>query len=84
MLRSKNRDLCLDLSLTRHKSLSVQLSWWPEHASDLYLRFRASTKGDHAGVNLSWQVAYLMFDIDLYDNRHWDDENDRWHKPGMV
>lgn len=81
VLKRENCDLlCFDLNLTRHKSLSVQLSWWPEETSDLYLRFRASTKGDHAGINLSWHIVHLMFNINLYDVRHWDDEGDRWER----
>lgn len=74
----KNRDLCLSRHLLARKSLSFQLSWWPEHSSDLFLRFVATTKGDHAGLDFSWQVGFLMFDVNLYDERHWNDERDCW------
>lgn len=80
----KNCDLIFDRHLFAHKAFCVQFSLWPEHSPDLYIRFRASTKGDHAGINLSWQVGHLMLDIDLYDERHWDDDNDTWHEPGVV
>lgn len=81
---SKNKDATFDIKLTRNKSFSAQLSWWPEHASDLNFRLNVSTKGDHAGVDFSWQVWYLMFCVNLYDNRHWDDENDRWEEPKVL
>lgn len=84
MFFKKNHDLCFDTRLFAHKSFSTQLSWWPESSPDLYIRFRASTKGDHAGVNLSWQIGYLTFDVDLYDERHWDHEKDVWLEPGVV
>lgn len=73
---NKNRDFVFDRALTRNKALSVQLSWWPNS----YACFRVSTKEDHAGVNLSWQVAWLMFALSLHDRRHWDCENDGWRK----
>jgi hypothetical protein len=80
---NENRDFVLDFALTRNKAFSIQLSWWPKEHSDLCFRFRASTKGGHAGVNMSWQIARVMFDVNLYDRRHWDYENDRWHDPRM-
>ena len=74
----KNRDLYFERHLARFKALSVQLSWWPNFRSNLYVWFRATTKEDHAGIRFSWHVWHLMFDVSLFDERHWDDEHDTW------
>lgn len=40
--------------------------------------FRASRKHDHAGVSIGFALFGWHFSIELYDMRHWDDENDCW------
>jgi len=39
---------------------------------------RWSTKEDHSGLNVTFGFAKLWLDLNLYDCRHWNYENDRW------
>ena len=39
----------------------------------------APLKGrDHAGIDISVGILGLVLNFKIYDNRHWDDENDNW------
>lgn len=44
----------------------------------LQVDFRLS--GDHAGLRLTLGLLGYEFDLNVYDTRHWDDENRCWEK----
>lgn len=79
----EDHDLCAEAHLWEHRSISVQLSWWPKD-SDWYIRFHATTTGNHPGINLQWRAGHLMFDINFFDERHWDDDNDCFLPLGVI
>jgi hypothetical protein len=62
--------------LSKHKSLEVQLS----KAGDTLIggAFRWNIRCDHAGVLLDLSLFRHFFIINLYDNRHWNYDKDRY------
>jgi hypothetical protein len=40
--------------------------------------FRLSTKTDHGGLNMELGLLGYSFNLNFYDNRHWDYELDRY------
>jgi len=38
----------------------------------------ATRKRDHAGVLVRFELLGFFISFDLYDNRHWDYDNDKW------
>lgn len=41
-----------------------------------------SRRSDHAGFEIETEIFGFMILFHIYDCRHWDDENDRWHQRG--
>lgn len=73
---SKQWDYLYDCHLFGHKYFEVQLGKWDD--IDTNVRFSLTTKGDHAGIRFGIQIRRHMFHIDVYDDRHWNYEEDRW------
>lgn len=80
-LFKNNYDWCKDYfykswRVTKHKSLEIQLS----KAGDTLVgtAFRWDTHCDHAGVMFELNLLRHFFIINLYDNRHWNDEENRY------
>ena len=42
------------------------------------IEFELNVKQDHAGVNLELGLFGYEIHFTVYDNRHWDYENDKW------
>lgn len=42
--------------------------------------FKAIRKQDHAGVKLRFAIFSYQLSLSLYDNRHWDYDNDCWEE----
>jgi len=64
-------------TLIKNKFWEVQI----DKCADLIgLDFRFTTRQDHAGLYLSF--SFLGYDIifQIYDNRHWNDEENRWYR----
>ena len=40
---------------------------------------RLTVKGDHAGLHLMFGLFGYSLEFSIYDTRHWDYENNRWH-----
>jgi len=65
--------------LTKNKSLEVQLSRGGNSLLGASLTF-ATHGRDHAGLMIELEFLRHFFIINLYDNRHWDYENNCWEK----
>lgn len=63
-------------SLTKHKSLEVQLS--KAGKSLIGGIFRWDTHCDHAGVMLELSLFRHFFIINFYDTRHWNYDENRY------
>lgn len=68
-------------SLTRNKSLEIQLSWWARKTTLLSVSLDAPLRGrDHAGADLELDLLGLEFGLRLYDRRHWDHGTEDWQQ----
>lgn len=66
---------CKDWKLSKNKSLEFQIY----KCEDLIeVKFRFTTKEDHAGAELGFALFGLHISLNFYDHRHWDDENNCW------
>lgn len=52
-----------------HKSNSILEVW-----------FKFSIREDHAGLNFDFGLLGWGVNFVIYDNRHWDDENECWEQ----
>ncbi len=41
-----------------------------------------SRKTDHAGINIHLSIMWWFIDFNIYDNRHWNDDENRFFKDG--
>lgn len=46
----------------------------------LTLNISNSRNQDHAGFRIELNVLGMNFDYSYYDERHWDDENNKWEE----
>ena len=65
-----------------HKYFEYQFDLLPSDNDEtrlVYFNFMITRKTDHAGISFSFD-AYktLSIRIDIYDNRHWDYDNECW------
>jgi len=65
--------------ISKNKSLGVQLSRGGNNLLAGSLKF-ALYGHDHAGLMFEIEFLRHFFVINLYDNRHWDYENNCWEK----
>ncbi len=66
------------MCVTKHKTLEIQLS---KHQSCLLsFSLRITMNENHSGFMLSVGLFGYIFDVNLYDNRHWDYETKDWVK----
>jgi len=65
------------MGLSKNKSLEVEFL-----AEDTWFEFYIALirHQDHAGFNLRIAVLRLSFNLKLYDNRHWDYENNEYEE----
>lgn len=40
--------------------------------------WRFNTRGDHAGLKFNFEFFGLLFEFNVYDQRHWDWDKDSW------
>ena len=60
----------------KHKNFSIQLSYWGfTHLFDIMIDL-GLTKQSHQGPEFSISLFGLQLHLNLYDDRHWDKEND--------
>lgn len=65
-----------DLPFTHHKHLELEA--WTHERPDRHFRVSFDSKGDHAGLRIHGQLGRFMVGFTVYDDRHWDYENDRF------
>jgi len=67
------------LSLSKNKTLEVQFSIWDEEDSPWFdFSCSLTRKKDHAGFNLSITIYRFAFYFSICDNRHWDEDENKW------
>ena len=76
LLNSFSKDRTITLS--DNKSFECQIAQW-----EMYNLFDFELAliwwgQDHAGPSLTVEILGLMFNVKIYDHRHWDHENNKW------
>lgn len=67
-----------DVNLTKNKSLEIQISRFdPYHVFDISLDLTWWGR-DHAGPELDINIWGIMFNVKIYDHRHWDSKANTW------
>lgn len=72
---------CIYFPLTKNKSFELQLEFFNNlsHNTIIDLTFNWSINQDHAGPSFTFILYRIVFlCIQIYDNRHWDWENQKW------
>lgn len=67
-----------DIKISDNKNFEIQISRFPARNIldiGLDLRWRGS---DHQGPELDINIFGYMFNIKIYDSRHWNHEKNRW------
>ena len=70
--------LCWDKKLTNNKNFEIQISKFEPHELFLFkvdFRFWGS---DHQGPSFEIDLFGYLFNIQIYDRRHWNWDEDRW------
>ena len=68
---------CTDMQLTGNKSLEVEVLFYSKDL--LKLQFSWTINTDHAGVNIAFGIFGYSLNINFYDHRHWDEDNNDWY-----
>jgi hypothetical protein len=63
--------------LTKHKGIEMNTYTGLKHMVFVF-DVRCTRNTDHAGIEFRIGALGYMFDICLYDGRHWDYETDTW------
>ena len=63
-----------------NKYWEIQTEYWKDWTSYFEFHINWTRKMDHAGFRLRIELFRLYLGIDIYDNRHWNDETDDWEK----
>ena len=63
----------------KHKYWEVQII---KNDNLFRIEFEFSTRQDHAGINLELGLIGYEIHATIYDNRHWNYEEGRWHVHG--
>jgi hypothetical protein len=78
---------CKTFSLSKNKSLEIQLDLFDKDLSTSYFEFMLTwtRKCDHAGPSFLFSIfRTVFFNIQIYDNRHWDYDNNCWEKYDKI
>ena len=63
--------------LTKHKAAELE---FVRHNYALFdFGVQVTGKQDHSGLTLEFALLGFCVHFNVYDVRHWDDENDDWH-----
>lgn len=68
------------LKLSKHKYLEVEYFVFPWRTFNITAGW--VRKQDHGGPYISIIILNFDLQIKIYDNRHWDSENNTWEKEG--
>lgn len=67
-------------SVAKHKT--IELECYRQTQMLFEFDFLWHSKSDHAGVTMTIGLFCHAFSFNFYDNRHWNDEENRWYRPG--
>lgn len=75
----ENQDYyCKDVKLTQHKNFEIQISRFkPARILDIGIDLRWCGQ-DHQGPGLDLNLFGYMFNVKIYDSRHWKYDEHRW------
>jgi hypothetical protein len=71
--------MLIDKKITEHKYLEIRLNFYKpviEIAFSLYLRKNI----DHGGLRFLINFIFFVFEFNIYDHRHWNDETDDYEE----
>jgi hypothetical protein len=66
--------------LTKNKYLELSLTLQRKTNTYFWLDISWSKETDHAGFRFDFQFFKLAFCFNIYDNRHWDYELNKWEE----
>ena len=67
-------------SVAEHKTIELEFILHTEMLVEF--DFMWSSKIDHAGVTIVLGLFGHSLNFNLYDRRHWNEEENRWYRPG--
>ena len=70
---------CIDKKISKNKNFSLEFARWPNEWPIFELGLNWSTKRDHAGLEIEIGLFSFSTNINIYDGRHWNYENNRWN-----
>lgn len=76
--RSQKELYYFDKPISKNKAFSIQIDY--ERQMLLSLGFSWVLKQCHSGPNLEFGLLGLSVILNLYDQKHWNYEEDRWEK----
>jgi len=65
-------------SITKNKSIEIQFDKFEGSTNIFSFIFNLTHSMDHAGLNISIDIWKYSFHFIIYDNRHWDYDNNRY------
>ena len=65
-------------SLLKHKYLEFDTGHFKPRSSYFDFIFRWTKNTHHAGIKFHFEIFSYFFSIDIYDNRHWNYEEEKW------
>lgn len=67
--------------VTRNKTIEIEAARY--RPGDFFsVKCEWTRRRDHAGLVLYLELFGRYLQIDIHDNRHWNDDEDRWCRPG--
>ena len=75
-------DFNWDKKLSKHKAFEIQLTHWEKIEKWFDFNFGWTRKCDHCGVIFSGEILGWFLCLQIYDERHWNDEANRFYLPG--
>lgn len=68
---------CLEKLVAKNKAFKFEVTKYAHYLFEFHLDLNI-VGGDHAGPSLEVNLFGYTVDIELYDTRHWDYENNCW------
>lgn len=69
------------LSLPFHKALEASFGFRKEF-SGMWFNCHWRRKCDHAGIGFDLDLGFIAIEVEIYDGRHWNYDENRWYLPG--
>ena len=67
------------LPISKHKNFELQIAVWSGVDEFFSINLDIHLTGrDHAGPSFDLTILWFYVSVKLYDDRHWDDENNCW------